>query len=187
MRPPQRLGDVERTSEVVVATGIRGLLSPPHLQGDLQRLLQSLEPLGGRWVRDAEASVLLFVPRGADAEPGSAAGEDVESRHGLDEGAGMPVGHAGHHGAQLDPFRLTRGERQGGVALEHVQLRRADHRDLVEVVHHPEGVQSGCISVTGDPAEGGADRRRSVRPGEVGDLDTKAHGLSLRLSRAGRA
>jgi hypothetical protein len=44
---------------------------------DLECLLETLEPLGRRRVRDAEATVLPLVPRRADAQLGAAARQNV--------------------------------------------------------------------------------------------------------------
>jgi hypothetical protein len=58
----------------------------------LQRLLQTLEALGHRWERDAEATVLALVPGGADPEPSAAPGEHVEGGNDLGEQTRVPVG-----------------------------------------------------------------------------------------------
>jgi hypothetical protein len=68
-----------------VPTLIRVVVVAGHLQEDLQRLLESLEPLCGRRERQAEADRLVLVPRGTDAEPRPAAGEHVERRDALGE------------------------------------------------------------------------------------------------------
>ena len=45
-----------------------------------------------------------FVPAGADAEPGPAAGQHVERRHRLDQDPRMAIGHAGDQCAERDPL-----------------------------------------------------------------------------------
>ena len=59
-------------------------LTRPHRVGDLERLLEQLEPLAERREREAEAPRLVLVPGGPDAEPGPAAREDVERGRRLD-------------------------------------------------------------------------------------------------------
>ena len=61
--------------------------------------------------------------------------------------------------------------REQRVALEHLELGRAEHRQLVEVVHHHHRVEAACVgfaSLTGDRAEEVG--RFGVWIGEVGDL-----------------
>ena len=55
---------------MIVLTGIRALVTSPHLQGDLQGLLKPFEALGERRIRDAEAEVFLTDMLGKD--PGNA-------------------------------------------------------------------------------------------------------------------
>jgi hypothetical protein len=168
----QALRDVEGAVELVVLPGIRALVVRPHLEADLQRFLEPLEPLTGRRERHPEGTVLSLVPGGPDAQPGPSAGEDVEGGDGLGQHTRVAVGHAGDEGAQLDRAGLAGRERQRGVALEHVELGRPDHADLEEVVHHPEADQPRVLGVAGDPPEGGSDGGRRIRPGEVGDLES---------------
>src|SRR5205823_2653671 len=88
----QALGDVQRSLEPEVFA-VEGLLATPlafpHLQADLQRLLQSLEPFGDWRERNAKAAAFRLVPGGADTEPRPAAREDVKGRHGFGEHAGV--------------------------------------------------------------------------------------------------
>src|SRR5205814_8769909 len=63
-----------------VECGLRAALALPHLVGDLERLLELLEPLAERWEREAEAARLDLVPGGADPEPGATARQDVQRR-----------------------------------------------------------------------------------------------------------
>ena len=112
--PPTRIGGcgrlsgrrgVERLGQAVVLALVRAGVAGPHLVGDLQRLLQPLEPLGQRAGTARPAQVLALVPGRADAEPGATAGEHVEGGDGLDEDAGMAIGDAGDERAELDPLR----------------------------------------------------------------------------------
>ena len=62
----------------------------------------------------------------------------------------VAVGHAADQQAEVDR-RGPRGERgEHRVALEHVVLRRADRRDLVEVVHHRDRAEAGVLGGRGD-------------------------------------
>ena len=47
-RAAHRLGAADRLLELVVPTAVRAVVVAPHLQADLDRLLESLEPLGRR-------------------------------------------------------------------------------------------------------------------------------------------
>ena len=80
-----------------VELALGAALALPHPVGDLERLLEHLEPLAERREREAERARLLLVPGGTDAEPGPAAGQDVERRGGLDPQAGFAVVDAADH------------------------------------------------------------------------------------------
>ena len=79
-------------------------LALPHLVGDLERLLEHLEPLAERREREPEAPRLVLVPGRADPEPGAAAGQDVERRRRLHPQPGQPVVDAADH--QPEPRAL---------------------------------------------------------------------------------
>ena len=174
-RAADRLGSVERALEGDRVALEGAVVVGEHPVRELEGVLEEGEPLAGRGVGDAEAAVLLLVPRRPDAEPGPAAREDVERRHGLEQEAGVAVGHPRHEGAELDPLgdRRRVGERR--VALEHVQLGRADHRDLEEVVHDPQRGEPRCLGVAGDVAPRRARGGGGVGPGEPGDLQSELH------------
>ena len=74
---------------------VRAVVGTPHLQADLDSLLEALETLLERRERHSEAEVLALVPGGADAELGSAAGEHVERGDGLRQQARRSIGDAG--------------------------------------------------------------------------------------------
>src|SRR5438874_6940159 len=114
VRAREGLRRVERALELIVLATERlfaAAFALPHLLADLECLLEPLEPLLDWRERDAEAAALGFVPGGADAEPGAAAGEDVERSNRLGEDARLVVDHARHHGAE---FRA--GGHRGDVA-----------------------------------------------------------------------
>jgi hypothetical protein len=57
----------------------------------------------------------------------------------------MPVGDAGHERAELDLAGDRRHVGERRVALVHVEVGRSDHRQLEEVVHHPQGREPGVL------------------------------------------
>ena len=82
--------------------GLAAALALPHPVGDLERLLEHLEPLAQRREGEAESAALALVPGGADPEPGAAAGQDVERRRRLDPQAWGAVVDAADHQAEAD-------------------------------------------------------------------------------------
>ena len=121
-RPGDRLGDVEETGRVelpAVELLLRAAFALPHPVGDLERVLEHLEPLGRARPGEPEALRFGLVPGGADAEPGPAAGQDVERRRGLDPQPGVAVVDAADH--QPEPGALAVGghEAERRPALEH--------------------------------------------------------------------
>jgi hypothetical protein len=166
---------------------VRRLVPAPHLQADLQRLLQPLEPLRDRRERDAQPAGLLVVPGRPDAEPGPAAGEHVEGGHDLRQDPGMPVHHASHQGDQLGAGRACRQVPERGVGLQHLALGRPDRADLEEVVHHRDEVESRVVRGAGDSGQVRPEPGWSARRGEVRDLQSNLHELppGQRLSHVG--
>ena len=179
MRCRQRLRVVQRPRQLIVPALIRGLVAAPHLQADLERFLQPLEPLGDRRERDAQAPGLLLIPGRADAKPRTAAGQHVERGHDLRQDSRVPVDGAGHEGDQLCPGRAAGQVSQRGVRLEHVVLRRAHHVDLEEVIHHADELEPGIVGGPGDGRQVRAEPGRA-RPGEVRDLQSDFHVCYLR-------
>ena len=99
---------------------VRTVVVAPHLEADLQRLLEALEALGQRRERHAEAEVLALVPGGTDAELGPAAREHVEGGDDLGQQPGVAVGDAGDEQPAAACRSVLRGhEAEGRVALEH--------------------------------------------------------------------
>ena len=125
--------------------------------------------------------MLLLEPRRADPADGPAAGDDVERGDDLGQHGRVPVGHPGHERAQVGGGGAGAERAEGGVSLQHLQLRRAQHGQLPEVVHHPDGVEAGLLGGDGlvhHPAEEAL--RCDVGVGEQGDLvaglDEVTHG-----------
>ena len=151
----------------------------PHLVGDLEGFFEALEALLERGEGHAESVVLAVEPGGADAEPGAAAGEDVEGGDLLRQDARVAIGDAGDHGAEADAGRLAGEVAEGGVGLEHVVFGGADHGDLEVVVHDPDGVEPGGFGGGGDFGELRAEPGGAAGPGEVGDLKSDFHSVFL--------
>jgi len=135
-----------------VAAGEGVLPAAPHLQADLQGLLQPFEPLGGR--REVQAKPGGFLLVDADAEPGTVAGQRVQGGHGLGEQAGPAVGHRCHERVQQNPFGCRGEVAEGCVGLEHALLGGA--RELPEVVHDGQPGDADGLGVPGQPARDGA-------------------------------
>ncbi len=105
---------------------------------NLERLLEAHEALLERREGDAKSAALRFIPAGADAEPGAAAGQHIQAGDDLDQEAGVAIVDTCRERAQRDAAGHTGQKRQYRVPLQHGQLRRANHADLEVVVHHGE-------------------------------------------------
>ena len=180
-----RLRVVERAVDAVVLALVgRRRPAVNSSAGDVQRVLEALEALLQRREVEPVRLVLLLEPGRADAEHGTAAGDDVDRRRELGQQRRVAVGDAADQQAEVDR-RRPRGERgEDRVALHHPVLRRADRRDLVEVVHHRDRAEAGA------PRRSWRSRRAcsknasggDVRPVEVRDVQVQlkrcAHGGS---------
>src|SRR3990170_8382814 len=71
-RLPPRLRRVQGLRPRVVSPLVGAVVVAPHLQDDLERLFQPLEPLLQWRERHPQSQVLALEPGGADAEPGAA-------------------------------------------------------------------------------------------------------------------
>ena len=138
-------------------------LALPHRVGDLERLLEHLETDAEVREREAEAARLVLVPGGTDAEPGPAAGQDVERRGGLHPQRRVPVVDAADHQAEAGALRVRGHEAERGPALEHRVVDRPDAPDLEEMVHHPDRIEADVVGVADDLGEGRGDRRACPR------------------------
>ncbi len=140
-----RTWDVEGVLDAVVGAVEAGCVLAEHEPADLHGLRETLEALARRGELEPVSPVLLLVPGRADAEDRATRRDDVERRHDLREQRRIAIGDAGDERAETD-VRRTRGEGpEQGVPLEHRVRRRAHHGDLVEVVHHPDRVESGAL------------------------------------------
>ena len=123
---------------------------------------------------------LLLVPGRADAEPGPAAGEDVERRDALGQQAGLPVDHRGHPGEQLDPRRAGGQVAESGVGLEHLVLGRPDDADLPDMVHDAQLGEARLLRRDRDRGQVSAEPLRAAGPGEIRQVQAKFHEPSFR-------
>src|SRR6185369_2613053 len=180
-RPRDRLRRVEQVGRLVDAalqTLARTLLALEHLLRDLECLLEHLEAHAERREVESEPHGFLLVPGGAEAQPGTAAGQHVERRRGLDPDARMPVVDAADHQSDARPFRVGADESEGRPALEHRLVDRAHAPDLEEVVHDPDRIEADIVGGPDDPLEVPRQRRCPARKGERGDLQAKLHASS---------
>jgi von Willebrand factor type A domain len=175
VRPGQRLRRVQRPPQLVVLPLVRLLVIGPHLQADLHRLLEPLEPLADRGKREAEPARLLLVPAGTDAQPRPPAGQHVQRGDDLGEQPRLAVVHAGDHRQQRRPRRAGRQVSQRGVPLEHLLLGRPDHRDLEEVVHHRDVLEPRLVRGPRHRGQLPAKRLRPARRGEIRNLQPNLH------------
>ena len=133
-----------------------------------ERVLEHLEPLTEGREGEPQASRLLLVPGGTEAEPCTSAGEHVERGRRLHPQARRTVVDPTDHQAKACPLRERREVAERGPALQHRLLGAADDPDLEEVVHHPDGVEPGIVGLAGNAGEGGADG--GSPPGHVNEL-----------------
>jgi hypothetical protein len=141
---------------------------------DLERLLEALDALAGGWEVEAQAAVLLLVPRRPQPEVEAALGHVVDGHHLGGQQRGVAVGHAGDQGAQAD----AAGDRgQGGEQRPRLQARPlAVPVQGGEVVEHPGRFEAGLLGPDHPPPD--------LRPLELvlGDVDTDLHHPGQRYS-----
>jgi hypothetical protein len=159
-----------------VASVDRRAFAPEHRRAYLERFVETLEPLLHRREVEAERPVLDVEPRGTDTEHRSAARDDVERADHLGEERGVPIGDAGDQRAEGDPLGAGSEGTEERVGLEHLVLGRAQQRQLIEVVHHHDGVEPAPLAGAGKllhTREQALGRHVGIR--EVGDLVAESH------------
>ena len=130
-----RLGIVVGAVHVEMCAVEGRALLREHQAADLQRVLEPLEAFLERREVEPVREVLVLEPGGADAEPGAAAGDDVERRGGFRQQRRVAVGDAADERAERER-RGAGGDRgEHRLALEHPVLLGPDAGDLVQVVH----------------------------------------------------
>ncbi len=65
---------------------------------------------------------------------------------------------------------------EGGVGLEHRLVRSSEARQLIEVIHHEDGVEAGGLGFLSLRDDGGEEFGDAGAVGEVGDLESEFDG-----------
>jgi hypothetical protein len=171
-----RAGPVDHALHMVVRAGHGGLILGEHRPRDAQRVLEALEALAQGRKLVAECAVLILEPGCPESEDRAPAGEHVERGRLLGQQRRVAVGHPADHQAEV---RLRGARRQCGkrdVALEHPVVDRADARNLIQMVHHPDGLEARRLRGRGDAGERVEQVLRShAGEVEVRDLKPDAH------------
>ena len=161
---------------MVMRAGHGGLVLGEHRPRDAQRVLEALEALAQRRELVAEGTVLVLEPGRPEAEDRATAREHVERGRLLGQQRRVAVGHPADHQAEV---RRRGARRQCGkrdIPLEHPVVDRADARDLIQVVHHPDGFEARRLGGGGDAGEGVEQVLRThTGEVEVRDLEPDAH------------
>ena len=113
-------------------------LALEHGRDDLERLFELVESVGEGAEVIAECIVFELEPPRADTEDRAALAHHIEGGDRLGQKRRIAVGVAGDQRAQLDALGGGGQPAQRRVRLEHRLVRRAQRRQLVEVVHHEE-------------------------------------------------
>ena len=119
--------------------------------------------------------MLQLEPAGADAEDGAALADHVQRGDRLGEQRRVAVGVAGDQRAELNLLGRRGQGAQGGVGLEHRLVGRAETGQLVEVVHHEDGVVAGGLGFVCLRDDGGEEFLDPGAVGEVGDLKSESN------------
>jgi hypothetical protein len=117
---------------------------------------------------------------------GAALADDVQRGDDLGEQRRIAVGVAGHQRAQLDVLGCGRQPAEGGIRLQHRLVGGSEPGQLIEVVHHEDGVEAGRIGFLrlGDDCGEQLFDARAVR--EVGDLKSEFDGHVVHVTTTKR-
>ena len=77
---------------------------------------------------------------------------------------------------ELDALGRGGQRAEGGVRLEHRLVGGAEARQLIEVVHHEDGVEAGGLGFLSLGDDGGEEFGDAGAVGEVGDLESEFDG-----------
>ena len=179
--PEARVG--HRVLRAVVLAVHGRPLALDHREDDLQRLVELVEPVGERAELVAELIVLELEPAGADAQDRAARADHVERGDRLGQQRRVAVGVAGDQGAELDALGGGGQRAQRRVGLQHGLVRRPETGQLVEVVHHEDGVEAGGLGFLGLRHHGGEELFDAGAVGEVRDLIAEFDGHKIDLIR----
>jgi hypothetical protein len=172
MRPLDRRRGVDLLGQADPLAAERAGLAAPRAMGDLECVLEELEAVGPGPVFDAERLVLALVPGGAEAEVGSAAGQDVERPRLFHEDRRVAVRDAGHECPEL---HSRRGRGQVRQREPTFQDRVIPPAELHEMVPDPDRIEPGCLGPPADSREMLAHPGVAAGPFEVVDLETELH------------
>ncbi len=170
----------------VVRAGERRALALDHRHDDLERLVELVEPVGERAELVSELVVLELEPARSETQDGAALAHHVERGDRLGQQRGIAIGVAGDQGAQLDVLGGRRQATQGGVGLQHRLVGGAEPGQLVEVVHHEDGVEAGRISLPRLRDDGGVELGDACAVGEVGYLKSEFDGHPVHVTTTKR-
>lgn len=95
---------------------------------------------------------------------------------------GIAVGVASHQRPQLDSLGRRRQCAQCGVGLEHRLVGGAERRQLVEVVHHENRVESGRFGFARLRYNRGEELFDASAVAEVGDLQSQPDGHAFTVT-----
>ena len=101
---------------------------------------------------------------------------DVQRGDGLGQQRRVAVGVAGDQRAQLHALGRRRQRAERGVGLQHRLVRGAEAGQLIEVVHHEDGVEAGGLGFLRLRDDGREEFGDAGAVGEVGDLESEFDG-----------
>ena len=90
-----------------------------------------------------------FEPSGTNSELRPTTRNDVKGGDRLRKKCRVSVGVAGDQRGKARLCGVLREGGKRGVALKHVLRRLAEHRQLVEVIHHHDGVEARSVCSRG--------------------------------------
>ncbi|SKY21620.1 Uncharacterised protein [Mycobacteroides abscessus subsp. abscessus] len=115
--------------------------------------------------------MLELEPPGPDPELSTTTRHDVERGDAFRQQRRVPIGIAGDQRGQTHPRGVLGECGEQCVALDHRLVRGAEDGQLVEVVHHQNGVEPGVLRFDGLRGDGGEELVGCcVGVGEVRDL-----------------
>ena len=104
-----------------------------------EKNLEAVEALLERRKGNAEAKVLALEPGCSDSEIGPPAGKHIECRRRFHQHAGIAVGDAEHHLAEIDSRRQRRRIGKRRIDLQHRLMNIAIVGNLKEMIHCEKG------------------------------------------------
>ena len=149
------------------------MLSAPHSQGYLDRLLEHLETLLLRRKRDPETLSLFLVMTRPDTEPGTTAGEDIQRGDGLGQNSRVTEVDPRHHRRELDPLCVGGDERERRVAFRFICHRTAHDRVLPEVISNADAIEPCLLGGACDLCQRRAETFWSSRPVKAVELQSE--------------